>query len=79
MRAGAGIRSMENIQNLFKDMIGSFVENGLEGELHYSSRLIIVQFVAFRNITLRKESSIVINGILHPTILAYQIRIVAFF
>ena len=33
MMAGAGIRSMEDIQNLFKDMIGSFVENGLEGEL----------------------------------------------
>ena len=31
--AGAGIRSMEDIQNLFKDIIGSFVENGLEGEL----------------------------------------------
>ena len=33
MMAGAGIRSMEDIHNLFKDMIGSFVENGLEGEL----------------------------------------------
>ena len=33
MMAGAGIRSMEDIQNLFKDMIGSFVENGPEGEL----------------------------------------------
>ena len=33
MMAGAGIRSMEDIQNLFKDMIGSIVENGLEGEL----------------------------------------------
>ena len=33
MMSGAGIRSMEDIQNLFKDMIGSFVENGLEGEL----------------------------------------------
>ena len=33
MMAGAGIRSMEDIQNLIKDMIGSFVENGLEGEL----------------------------------------------
>ena len=33
MMAGAGIRSMEDIQNLFRDMIGSFVENGLEGEL----------------------------------------------
>lgn len=33
MMTGAGIRYMEDNQNLFKDMIGSFVENGLEGEL----------------------------------------------
>jgi transposase-like protein len=33
MMAGAGIRTMDDIQSLFKDMIGSFVENGLEGEL----------------------------------------------
>jgi len=33
MMIGAGIQSMEDIQELFKDLIGSFVENGLEGEL----------------------------------------------
>ena len=30
---GAGIKSMEDIQELFKDMIASFVNQGLEGEL----------------------------------------------
>ena len=30
---GAGIKSMEDIQELFKDMIASFVKQGLEGEL----------------------------------------------
>lgn len=31
--AGAGIKSVDDIHELFKEMIGSFVENGLEGEL----------------------------------------------
>ena len=30
---GAGIKSMEDIQELFKDMIATFVNQGLEGEL----------------------------------------------
>ena len=33
MMAGAGIKSVDDIHELFKEMIGSFVENGLEGEL----------------------------------------------
>ena len=33
LMAGAGIKSMEDIQELFKDMIASFVKQGLEGEL----------------------------------------------
>ena len=33
MMSGAGIKTMADIQDLFKEMIGSFVENGLEGEL----------------------------------------------
>ena len=33
LMAGAGIKSMEDIQELFKDMIASFVNQGLEGEL----------------------------------------------
>lgn len=31
---GAGIKSMEDIQELFKDMIATFVNQGLEGELN---------------------------------------------
>jgi transposase-like protein len=33
LMAGAGINTMKDIQGLFEEMIGSFVENGLEGEL----------------------------------------------
>ena len=33
LMAGAGIKTMEDIQELFKDMIASFVDQGLEGEL----------------------------------------------
>ena len=33
LMAGAGIKTMEDIQELFKDMIASFVNQGLEGEL----------------------------------------------
>ena len=33
LMAGAGINTMKDIQGLFQEMIGSFVENGLEGEL----------------------------------------------
>ncbi len=33
LMAGAGINSMKDIRGLFQEMIGSFVENGLEGEL----------------------------------------------
>ena len=33
LMAGAGIQSMEDIQELFREMIGGFVDQGLEGEL----------------------------------------------
>lgn len=33
LMAGAGINTMKDIRGLFQEMIGSFVENGLEGEL----------------------------------------------
>ena len=33
LMAGAGIKTMEDIQELFKDMIATFVKQGLEGEL----------------------------------------------
>ena len=33
LMAGAGIQSMEDIQELFREMIGEFVDQGLEGEL----------------------------------------------
>lgn len=41
--AGAGIKSMEDIQELFKGMIARFVNQGLEGEmdegLGYSNKM----------------------------------------
>lgn len=33
LMAGAGVQSMEDIQELFREMIGGFVDQGLEGEL----------------------------------------------